>query len=78
MGKSVSSLDWIDKEDKERSEEAEDSKARSAPPWEEVLEDGQSRRGRIMALSDSAVGDRTFVVSASPICDESGRQRGAI
>ena len=31
-----------------------------------------------MALSDAGVGDKTFVVSASPICDESGRRRGAI
>lgn len=78
MGKPASRLAWIDKDDKERSDESGDTKVRSVPPWQEVLEDGQSRRGRIMALSDSAVGDRTFVVSASPICDEAGRQRGAI
>lgn len=77
MGKPVGSLPWIDKDDKE-SDDSEGGKVRSIPPWQEVLNDGQARRGRIMALSDSAVGDKTFVVSASPICDESGRQRGAI
>lgn len=79
LGKPVNSLPWVDKDDKDHSStEQEGVSIRNLPPWTEVLGDGQARRGRIMSLSDSAVGDKTFVVSASPICDENGRRRGAI
>lgn len=80
MGKTASSLPWIDREDQDEHSSVSDEKhgTKKIAPWQDVLQDGQSCRGRIMALNDSTVGEKTFVVSASPICDESGRRRGAI
>ena len=77
FGKSASSLPWIDKEDKDPQAE-EQHLTQTASPWAEVLADGQTRRGRILAIHSAAGGSRTFSVSASPICDDQGRRRGAI
>ena len=79
LGKSAGNLPWIDKDDKEHGELGHvASPSHTAPPWMEVLADGQARQGRILAFHSASQGNKTFSVSASPICDDAGRRRGAI
>jgi len=79
LGKSANSLPWIDREDKEHSETGNVAPSgRAASPWMDVLADGQTRQGRILALHSASEGSKTFSVSATPICDDTGRRRGAI
>jgi diguanylate cyclase (GGDEF)-like protein/putative nucleotidyltransferase with HDIG domain/PAS domain S-box-containing protein len=75
LGRPAAGLKWLDKEDQGQPS---DTGLASAMPWVEVLKDGQPRRGRILAYHTKSQGDKTFTVSASPICDDSGRRRGAI
>ena len=75
LGKPASGLRWLDKED---PGQASDAGPPSAMPWVEVLKDGTPRRGRLLAYQTKTQGDKTFAVSASPICDDAGRRRGAI
>ncbi len=79
IGKSADSLPWIDKDDKDRNAEEKATGPVATPrPWVQVLQGGESQRGRFFGFSTQTQGDKTFVVSASPICDDAGRRRGAI
>ncbi len=75
LGKPATGLKWLDKED-----QGQKSDAGPAPvmPWMDVLKDGTSRRGRLLSYHTKTQGDKTFAVSASSICDDTGRRRGAI
>ena len=79
MGKSANSLPWIDKEATGQQAESSDGAGIHTPaPWMEVLADGQPRRGRILGMNTGSEGNKSFVVSASSICDDLGHRRGAI
>ena len=75
LGKVATGLKWVDKEDHGQSSDAGSA---ATMPWVDVLKDGTPRRGRILAYQTKTQGDKTFAVSASPICDDTGRRRGAI
>lgn len=49
-----------------------------AAPWRQALSDGETHRGALFGLAVSEVEDRTFVVNATPICDETGARRGVL
>jgi len=67
IGRSVSDLPWITKDDD----------ALEPYPWRACLKDGEPRNGAILGLPWNDR-ERTFVVSASPIRDENGDQKGVI
>ena len=67
IGRSISSLPWICK----------DEEVAEPFPWMGCLRDGEPRSGAILGLPWNDR-ERTFVVSASPIRDESGDQKGVI
>ena len=75
LGKPATGLPWVDKEDKGTQS---DGSPATAMPWVEVLKDGSPRRGRVLSYHTKTQGNKTFAVSASPICDDTGRRRGAI
>ena len=67
VGRPISSLPWICKDDD----------VIEPFPWSGCLRDGEPRSGAILGLPLNDR-ERTFVVSASPIRDESGEQKGVI
>ena len=79
IGKQATSLPWTERKEvlpgaRESSLVASEIHA----PWVEVLADGQSRQGSLLSIQAADNRSKTFSVSASPICDDAGRQRGAI
>ncbi len=79
IGKDATSLPWVVKEEKSSTPgEGSISGKAAVAPWVDVLADGHSRQGSILSLNSSDNRNKTFSVSASPICDDQGRQRGAI
>lgn len=80
MGRPAHKLPWVTPEESATPSEGTNAtdQARTAPPWTLALQDGKTHRGQVMGLKSRNQEDRTYVVSASPICDDQGRQRGAI
>lgn len=79
VGKYATSLPWTERKEivpggRENSVAAGEVSA----PWVEVLADGQARQGSLLTIQAADSHNKTFSVSASPICDDAGRQRGAI
>jgi diguanylate cyclase (GGDEF)-like protein/PAS domain S-box-containing protein len=79
IGTSATSLPWTERKEiasspKDNSASTRDSHAACA----DVLADGQSRQGSFLSLQAEGNSNQNFSVSASPICDEAGRQSGAI
>lgn len=79
VGKYATNLPWT-----ERKEVVPGARENSVgvgeftAPWVEVLADGQSRQGSLLSIHSADNRSKTFSVSASPICDDAGHQRGAI
>ncbi|MFO1005584.1 MAG: diguanylate cyclase [Planctomycetaceae bacterium] len=79
VGKYATNLPWT-----ERKEVVPGTRENSVgvgeftAPWVEVLADGQSRQGSLLSIQSVDNRSKTFSVSASPICDDAGHQRGAI
>ena len=47
-------------------------------PWQRAFDEGETQRGTLLGLSVGTAKDRTFVVNATPICDEDGIRRGVL
>lgn len=68
IGKPVDSVPFVPKDDAPAE----------ALPWTEVIRSGTTVKGRLFAIETPGEEDRTFSVSASPIHDENGKQRGVL
>ncbi len=77
LGKGANTLPWKEHEDVASTGEGGAQPDREAP-WTLVLRDGQARQGHLLRLDQASARDRTFVVSASPILDDTGGRRGCI
>lgn len=56
----------------------EASEGSCAYVWSQVLQDGQPRTGILMGLEVEGENDRTFLVNATPVIDEEGKNRGVL
>ena len=68
IGRSIRNLPLIS-----RDESPSDTR-----PWTEAIQSGSAVTGRLFGMDSADDTERTFSVSASPIIDEKGQQRGAL
>ncbi|MCA9079420.1 MAG: diguanylate cyclase [Planctomycetaceae bacterium] len=78
LGRQAEDLPWRDCHEDVEDLPGSSSGVDRGVPWAQVLLDGQPRRGRLMGLDDIHSRERTFVVNATPICDDKGGRRGVI
>lgn len=75
VGRRASEIPWVAKSEDGVSHPVG---ASASTPWGTAFAKGTTQRGTLLGLSVGAAKDRTFVVNATPICDEEGVRRGVL
>jgi diguanylate cyclase (GGDEF)-like protein/putative nucleotidyltransferase with HDIG domain len=75
LGRRASEIPWVAKGEDGQPVEGDSAAAR---PWQTAMQGGETQRGVLMGLALGSSKNKTFVVNATPICDEGGVRRGVL